>query len=405
VHTPLNMIHDYNHVIGSHVASRLVEPSTSSVAAADALADMAAGARRAVAPLDSLHVQTMSGMWRYAFPRHYERIRDAHEEGMLTTSMEVVPPTVTCMQCPAERATFPYRGADATYPGCDHIRPGARAPRKLNMPHFTGGAIIIPPVRPGWADANILEIAAAHEDVAHSVLDQVHDLSPHLSERQAENVMAQLVAMAVGPLPEPAPRVHSIPSLEQLVTGRAAPEPEPVVAADGMPGVIVAVVPSEAAREALAKIGTEPAEELHLTLVFLGKPDESGLLAGGTSRDALVAAVAAFAAGVHPVQAKVSGLGRFALDTGEEVTYASVDAPGLGDLRARLKAALVAAGVDVAMDHDFSPHVSVQFGRSGSGPTEMPPDLAWTISELEVWWGGEHLSVPLLAAAVVASED
>lgn len=137
VHKPLNMLHRQNHIVGAFAGAELVGDDGEKAA-------------------DGTRVEALSAIWKMLFPEEYEAIQKAHAEGTLFYSMEAMPKTLTCSAegCGLE---FAYKGpAHASY--CKHLQVPVAA-RYLNEPTFLGGAVIIPPVRPGWKNANISDIA------------------------------------------------------------------------------------------------------------------------------------------------------------------------------------------------------------------------------------------------------
>jgi hypothetical protein len=179
VHTPLNMLHRSTHVIGSYVAAELVLPSTDESAILKRVADQVSGAA-----VETAHVEALAAVWRYVFPEEWATIRAANEEGTLFYSMEAVPTSVTCPTC---TTTCAYAGpASDSY--CEHMAT-AGGPKILDDPLFVGGAIVVPPARPGWRNADITELATAEQ--AEEVYDQLteHGLDP----AWAEQLMAQLL--------------------------------------------------------------------------------------------------------------------------------------------------------------------------------------------------------------------
>lgn len=115
-------------------------------------------------------------------------------------SMEAVPRSLTCEACGGE---FPYAGARSdAY--CAHLNEFKSA-KRLNDPHFVGGALIVPPTRPGWRKADVTELAGlveANIDAAGDLYDQVAASSPQLSPAEWEAIMAELlVAAADGDVP------------------------------------------------------------------------------------------------------------------------------------------------------------------------------------------------------------
>jgi hypothetical protein len=81
---------------------------------------------------------------------------------------------------------------------CAHInQPGAV--RTLNQPGFTGGALIIPPIKPGWKKADITEVSRLlrqHSEQAEHLYDDVRSEMPNASVEQWEWTVGQLLDMA-----------------------------------------------------------------------------------------------------------------------------------------------------------------------------------------------------------------
>lgn len=582
VHTPLNMLHRAHHVVGSFTATSLLPGVESSIPFA---------ASEQASTLNA-HVEALAAFWRYAFPDEYRATQQAFRERSAWLSMEAVPKTITCVH---DNLTFDYRGPmHDSY--CSHLLASPRAQRRLNQPHFVGGAIIIPPTRPGWANADIRDVAGVierHPDEAEQVYESVAAAATHLDPATWEAVMSKVLAHA---FPEDAVELarkfttgmrekmakegkampdNSFPianeqdlrnaiaaygraknraaakrhimkrarelDLENLIPdawkGReaaAASVPEQVRAAylahlaeggwepdgqvrheahpfkggvlhmiadgwgewffsevngdvqfvaqkmadvfafhvadgikigkaqvkemgwgdkawvdaliaqleqaqpevkpkpvkptsaalldiggmvleaqakqTGKKGAIVALVPDDASAALLAAMGTETAEQMHVTLAFFGDITDDGdhvqLHDPGAdhpviSRESVLAAVAAFCAGAPPLPvAKVSGLGAFALGDDQAVVYASVDCPGLPELRERLVAALDAAGIPISRLHGLSPHISLDYTTvDAAAPRVDGFDGAlpeWPVDHLEVWWSdGERHSFAL----------
>lgn len=164
-------------------------------------------------------------------------------------------------------------------------------------------------------------------------------------------------------------------------------------------GVMVNLdIPADVAAQ-LAVEGGEPTAAMHITLAYLGR--------AGSLSDAQVAmlrgAVAAFAAGISPFRVTLSGTGRFtasANSDGKEVVYASVDAPGLAEVRSRLVVALGAAGITVANEHGFTPHVTVAYVDAGEPSPAVTCGQTFLVTDLQVTVGKELDSYPLRAGVV-----
>jgi hypothetical protein len=171
VHTPLNMLHRATHVVGTFVAAELVLP----------------GNEEASRDGETGHVEALAAVWRYPFPDEWAAIKDANESGQLYYSMEAIPKSVTCPSC---TTTAAYAGpASDTY--CEHMAT-AGGPKILDDPLFVGGAIVIPPAKPGWRHADITELATFSEEQVDQVFEQ---LTEHgLDSASAESLMALLLS-------------------------------------------------------------------------------------------------------------------------------------------------------------------------------------------------------------------
>lgn len=181
-HTYLNWLHRTKHTIGCFVASRLVDEATGAV-----IADA-----EAVGGYDSTpYVDTVAALWRFAYPDEYKAVRRAYDAGMGFVSCEAFPQQNTCPTCDA---TYDWKGyVSDSY--CEHLN-RRRAPRWLEGPVFVGGAVVVPPARPGWKEASITRIADwMHKDAsaARDLFTQVAAVAPHLSQLELEAMMGVIV--------------------------------------------------------------------------------------------------------------------------------------------------------------------------------------------------------------------
>jgi hypothetical protein len=89
--------------------------------------------------------------------------------------------------------TFPY---DTFLAGnvCDHLRQKGSVKRMVN-PTFLGSGIIVPPAKPGWANADVRVMASACE-LAETTYEAVG--RPDISASTWEQMMAQIVRFAEG---------------------------------------------------------------------------------------------------------------------------------------------------------------------------------------------------------------
>ena len=117
-------------------------------------------------------------------------------------------------------------------------------------------------------------------------------------------------------------------------------------------GTMVALFPSENVAKKLALKGGEPADEIHLTLAFLGKAADL------KDPDGLKQAVSDWAARTPPLDGEIAGHGLFTAGP-EPVTYVSPDLPGLPAARDDLTDAL--DGHPISKTHGFTPHMTIAY--------------------------------------------
>lgn len=184
---PLNINHAPNRRVGTYVAAEMVYPTGTVISST--------GENLSEPPI----VEALAAYWHYYEPEIYPSIQMAHNEGQLFFSMETVPESVTC------KGKGSYAGCDKTYEYagrqsptyCDHLN--EQASRKvLHKPRYTAGALIVPPVRPGWKHADIKEITSLVEaDIAQTerIYAEVASLVPHEDTRTWERIMTHLLAI------------------------------------------------------------------------------------------------------------------------------------------------------------------------------------------------------------------
>lgn len=206
VYAPMNMLHRPQQVMGVYVANEIIWPTAAgqdgySAAELHDAHDVSQSATAAAGvPVTETEpfLEAVAAFYKYYFPEQFEAVRMAHNEGSLAWSMECVPATVTCADGSGCDQTFAYMGRqDPSY--CDHLnQPGAL--KKLNKPHFTAGALVLPPARPAWRGANVTELSTmvrTELEAAESIYDQTAKEFPEMEAKQWETVMATLVAQMV----------------------------------------------------------------------------------------------------------------------------------------------------------------------------------------------------------------
>lgn len=191
-----------------------------------------------------------------------------------------------------------------------------------------------------------------------------------------------------------------------LVIPRAngAPDAPPTDTPPLNNGIMVSIdVPDRTARAILDTLvpdspDTEAPDDLHITLVYLGKVDP----APSFCIDDVLEAVDHFAALSPPIVLAVSGIGHFAIPEGT-ATYASVDCPDLPSFRQRLVGILQIKDVASPSEHGFSPHITLAYTPPGTEPPDVPIEelsaqlaaLTFPIAEVTVHWGDDVYRFPL----------
>lgn len=177
-HGPLNWLHEGRHIIGT-ISKAQYRPAFET-------AD-----RRQIQP----HIEASAGIWRWIYPDEAFVVQQASELGQLWYSMECISKEITCTGpngCGNSVSYSDYTAGAA----CDHVVQRASI-RQFNSPVFLGGAVIVPPTRPGWADADASVMQAA-SGIAEAAFDQSFAGQPNPDMRASdwESLMAQLVAYA-----------------------------------------------------------------------------------------------------------------------------------------------------------------------------------------------------------------
>lgn len=158
---PLNWLHDENKIIGSLMDGQLVTAREASAAGQ---------------PDVGTHITSTAAMWRFLFPREAQTIESAAGDGQLYYSMECLSRAVACVDTPGRPGCgeeFAYADYDAGRT-CAHLKERSSI-RRFVDPFFLGGAVIVPPVRPGWANADVEVVRQAAALTEEQGID--HDIS------------------------------------------------------------------------------------------------------------------------------------------------------------------------------------------------------------------------------------
>ncbi len=173
-HGPLNWLHEETSVIGVIADNALIHPTAPETAAAD-----------------RPYIAAVSAVWRWVHPERAFAVEKAAEEGELYYSMECVSREMGCVTDGDREGcgqTFDYLQA-MTSPEkcCEHIANRSSARRMID-PAFLGGACIVPPVQPGWADANVELMRQASK-----LAEATHAAASGETDEKWEALMAQIL--------------------------------------------------------------------------------------------------------------------------------------------------------------------------------------------------------------------
>lgn len=158
------------------------------------------------------------------------------------------------------------------------------------------------------------------------------------------------------------------------------------------PSVMVALYPPPELAAELALQGGEAPQELHVTLAYLGRRSE---LAAPLDRLAKALRLVRSA----PLSGTLGGVGRFSASAstdGQDVVYASVDVPGLEDVRQALLAALDLAGAAPAAAHGFVPHLTLAYvDPAAPSPLQRLEPRPIRFTDIYLVAGEERTAFPL----------
>lgn len=192
-YAPLNMVHKFRQPIGFYAATKTVSLKKDSADLKLVKAEEAQG---------SMKIQALSGLWTHIFPFEAAQAEAADEQGLLFYSMECRGSHLTCGTDESKDLigcgkTFEYMQIDTH---CEHLLERSSV-RHIVNPVFRGGALIVPPVRPGWKNANASVLTDAVMQEAASFAEQNEMQYKALTEAGAdltasgwEHLMAQVVA-------------------------------------------------------------------------------------------------------------------------------------------------------------------------------------------------------------------
>jgi len=181
-YAPLNMVHKYRTPVGFFAATRTIPIQ-------DTVSDDGPENGR-------LKIQALGGIWSHLFAFETAQVEAADAIGALFYSQECRGTHLHCAGPNGCDQTFEY---SAVQTHCEHLM-GRTSYRHIINPTFRGGALIIPPVKPGWKEASasiigdvVLQEAASwaekNEEQYNSLRADGVDLTPSAWE--------QLMAMVI----------------------------------------------------------------------------------------------------------------------------------------------------------------------------------------------------------------
>lgn len=176
-------------------------------------------------------------------------------------------------------------------------------------------------------------------------------------------------------------------------------DPSVTLAEQAHSGLLVALWLKPDAAAKLALPNGEAADGLHITLTYTGDVEEFGELVVARA----IAAVEREVKWRTALSGTIGGYGRFtASDTSDamDVFYATVDVPGLAELRNLVAGTLVEAGCPPSSRHGWTPHVTLAYiAPDADNPVDRlsPVDLEFDQVTIMVA-GGRRIDIPLSPA-------
>lgn len=190
-YAPLNMVHKFRQPIGFYAATKTVKLQKDAAAETVTL-------EKPTEKAGSLKIQALSGLWTHIFPFEAAQAEAANDENLLFYSMECRGTHLTCGTDESRGLqgcgqTFDYMQVDTH---CEHLLERSSV-RHIVAPTFRGGALIVPPVRPGWKNANasvlqeaVMQEAASFAEQNELAYNQLNAEGTDISASAWEQLMA-----------------------------------------------------------------------------------------------------------------------------------------------------------------------------------------------------------------------
>ncbi len=177
-YSPMNMLHQAKNIVGAFVDTELVYPE----------ADQA--------QVSNAYIEALGVFWKFYHPEAYSAVQQAHQEGKLFYSMECVAESIQFTAPDGSQSDIlDYAGTISDSYGEWNNR-GSDVQRQLIKPHFVGGALILPPSSPGWANAEITELSSLMTECSDELDKTYKQLAAehsHLDEKELESITLELL--------------------------------------------------------------------------------------------------------------------------------------------------------------------------------------------------------------------
>ena len=165
-------------------------------------------------------------------------------------------------------------------------------------------------------------------------------------------------------------------------------------------GVVIAWWLPTALATQIAVPGGEKPDDLHVTILYLGKKETIPDLQLIALTDRLMALTAELA----PLAGSIGGVGTFpASETsdGLEVVIGLVDVPRLEALRERVIQVVRSVGIEPVLSHGYTPHIALTYLTPGEDASAQVPVTPIRIEALTLRVGGEPTTLPLLGSTTI----
>jgi hypothetical protein len=172
-YAPLNMVHKFWRPVGFFLGTERTTLNRQEQAASG----------------DNLVIRTLSGIWSHLFPAEAAMVENANETQTLALSMECRGTHLRCTGPTGCGNEYPYADVKTH---CAHLTERTSV-RHIVNPTFRGGALIVPPVQPGWknAKAEILREVSSYAAQSEAMY-QIASPDGSLTITAWEQIMAML---------------------------------------------------------------------------------------------------------------------------------------------------------------------------------------------------------------------